>query len=317
MTIIELAEPESGCTARIAVDRGCNCFDLQIPVRGERISVLSALPGFETGAAKASSSGIPILFPFPNRIRQGRFHWAGRDYQLPVTDKFGNAIHGFCLDRPWSLVEQGPSYCIAEFQLSRHAPDRRHLWPTDFIIEVNYELLPGRLRANFRISNPTNEPLPWGLGTHPYFQLPLGAQGEIRDCLIEVPATRRWELQDCLPTGELLELDDDSDLLDGRYADQLQLDDVFTALDYDGPQFDCVITDERAGIQVIQTSPPIFREVVVFTPPNRPAICLEPYTCPTNAIELTAAGRDVGWRVLGPGSEFHTWIDITAGPVLV
>jgi aldose 1-epimerase len=74
--------------------------------------------------------------------------------------------------------------------------------------------------------------------------------------------------------------------------------------------------DERAGLQVIQTCPPIFREIVVFTPPGRAAVCIEPYTCPTDAINLTARGIDCGWRTLGPGSEFHTWIDITAGRVL-
>ena len=61
---------------------------------------------------------------------------------------------------------------------------------------------------------------------------------------------------------------------------------------------------------------PIFREIVAFTPPNRAAVCIEPYTCPTDAINLNSRGIDCGWRTLGPGSEFHTWIDITAGLVL-
>src|SRR5262245_41171988 len=45
---------------------------------------------------KPTRSGIPILFPFPNRIRAGRFNWAGKEYRLPTTDSTGkNAIHGF------------------------------------------------------------------------------------------------------------------------------------------------------------------------------------------------------------------------------
>ena len=136
------------------------------------------------------------------------------------------------------------------------------------------------------------------------------------DCLVEVPAARRWELVDCVPTGTLLELDELHDLSDGAYADVVKLDDVYTEILCDGPQFDCTIVDERAGLQVVQTCPPIFREIVAFTPPNRAAVCIEPYTCPTDAINLTARGLDCGWRTLGPGSEFHTWIDITAGPVL-
>ena len=135
-------------------------------------------------------------------------------------------------------------------------------------------------------------------------------------CLIEVPAAQRWELQDCLPTGERRELDEEHDLRFGAYVDTVQLDDVYTTVQCEGPQFDCLILDEEAGLQITLTSPPIFREIVVFTPPNRAAVCIEPYTCPTDAINLQARGIDCGWRTLAPGAEFHTWLDITAGPVL-
>ena len=64
------------------------------------------------------------------------------------------------------------------------------------------------------------------------------------------------------------------------------------------------------------TGDKVFREVVVYTPPNRDAVCLEPYTCVTDAINLQSRGIDAGWRVLEPGAEFRTWIDITARPVI-
>ena len=316
MSVLTITDPHSGSTARIAPDLGFNCFEFRAIVAGRPVDVLDAVPGFEAGGLKASGSGIPILFPFPNRIRQGKFHWAGQDYSLPVTDKFGNAIHGLCLDRPWRVIEQKDDLVTGQFQLSVDAPDRLHLWPTDFMIEVDYEIVRNRLRANFRIGNPSNKILPWGLGTHPYFKIPLGAESQVGNCLVEVPAARRWELLDRVPTGKILELDEDFDLREGAYVDAVTLDDVYTMVNCDGPQFDCTVMDERAGVQVTLTCPPIFREIVAFTPPNRAAVCLEPYTCPTDAVNLTARGIDCGWRTLGPGSEFHTWIDITAGRVL-
>jgi aldose 1-epimerase len=316
MPVLTITDRHSGSTARIAPELGFNCFEFRAMVAGQPVDVLDAMPGFDEGGQKASGSGIPILFPFPNRIRAGKFSWKGRDFSLPTTDKFGNAIHGLCLDRPWRVIEHKDDLVTGQFQLSVDAPDRLHLWPTDFLIEVDYEIVHNRLRANFRIGNPSNQSLPWGLGTHPYFKLPLGANSRVDDCLVEVPAARRWELIDCLPTGKLLELEESNDLRDGEYVSVLKLDDVYTSIDCDGPQFDCTVMDERAGLQVVQTCPPIFREIVAFTPPSRAAVCIEPYTCPTDAINLTAQGIDCGWRTLGPGSEFHTWIDITAGPVL-
>ncbi len=316
MPIITLTDPRTGASARILSDLGFNCFSFTAVVNGRPVEVLDAVPGFESGGQKPSGSGIPILFPFPNRIRAGKFSWAGKDYQLPVTDKFGNAIHGFCHDRPWRIINQGANFVTGQFKLSVDAPERRALWPADFVIEVDYELLHNRLRTNFRITNSSNVVMPWGLGTHAYFRLPLSAESRVEDCLVEVPAAKYWELMDCLPTGQRLPVDEGRDLRDGEYVSVVKLDDVLTDIDCDGPQFDCIVYDERAGLQITQTCPPIFREVVVFTPPNRNAVCLEPYTCATDAINLEQQGIDAGLRRLGPGAEFHTWIDLSASLVL-
>lgn len=317
MAVVTLQDEHTGSTVRILPERGFNCVSFQAQVGNTRVEVLDTLPGFEEGAERPSSSGIPILFPFPNRIRQGKFTWENRQYSLPLNDKRGHAIHGFCLDRPWRVIHQGTNFVTGQFQLSVDAPDRLGLWPADFLLEVDYELLHNRLRANFRIVNPTHrQNLPWGLGTHPYFRLPLSPHSRLTDCTVEVPASHYWELEGCLPTGRILPVDEARDLQEGAYVQGLKLDDVLTGMTFQGPQFDMIVMDERAGIQVVQTCPPIFREVVAFTPPNRQAICLEPYTCVTDAINLTARGLDTGWRKLPPGAEFHTWIDLSVGPVL-
>lgn len=317
MTIVTICDSASGSTARILPELGFNCFEFLASVNGSLVDVLDAVPGFESGQQKASGSGIPILFPFPNRIQAGRFTWNGKEFVLPGTDKWGNAIHGLCLDRPWRVIKQANDFVTGQFRLSVDAPDRLSLWPGDFVIEVDYELVHSRLLSRFRIFNPGSEPLPWGLGTHPYFKLPLHSSSRYDDCLVEVPARERWELVDCLPTGKTVAVDESNDLREGAYLNTLRLDDVYTGIVSEGPQFECLVMDERAGLQITLTVPPIFREIVAFTPPNRSAVCLEPYTCPTNAVNLQASGLDVGWRVLGPGQEFHTWIDLSVGPVIV
>ncbi|MDZ4686229.1 MAG: aldose 1-epimerase [Planctomycetaceae bacterium] len=317
MAVVTLTDAQTGATARVLPELGFNCFEFHAVVNGRRVDVLDSVPGFEGGGERPSRSGIPILFPFPNRIRGGRYSWKGRDYELPQNDNKGNAIHGFCFDRPWRVIKQGANHVTGQFQLSVDAPDRLALWPADFLLEVDYELLHNRLRANFRIQNTSERGLPWGLGTHAYFKLPLSADSRMDDCTVEAPATKYWELDNSLPTGRVLPLEEDRDLRDGVYLNLIQLDDVLTGVDCDGPQFDCTVLDEAAGLQVTQICPPIFREIVAFTPPNRNAVCLEPYTCVTDAINLEPQGIDAGLRVLGAGSEFHTWIDLVVSPVLV
>ena len=47
-----------------------------------------------------------------------------------------------------------------------------------------------------------------------------------------------------------------------------------------------------------------FREIVLFTPPHRNAVCVEPYTCVTDAVNLQANGVDAGWRELAPEEQW-------------
>jgi len=172
------------------------------------------------------------------------------------------------------------------------------------------------LRADIRIANPDTKPMPWGFGTHPYFRIPLSPHSEPKHCVIEAPAGEQWELVDCLPTGVRGPVESEKDLREGAYFNQLKLDDVLTGLSPGPEGMECLIIDERAGLQILQCSAPLFRELVVFTPPGRDAICLEPYSCLTDAINLQNQGIDAGWQVMPPGAELQTSIEIRASQVI-
>lgn len=320
MTIITLQDATTKSTARIAPELGFNCFEFRADVGGMVVDVIDASPNFAEGNERPSGHGTPILFPFPSRIREGKFQWEGRDYELPPDlvgqDGIGNAIHGFCLDRPWRVTAVGDHFVVGQFQLSVDAPERLKCWPADCLIEVRYELRGPNLRADIRIANPDEKPLPWGLGTHAYFRLPLGNTGDAKQCLIEVPAAREWELENLLPNGKRYDVTGDNDLRVGTRFDRLKLDNVFTGLTAGESSLDCTIFDPAAGLQMLQRCDPMFREIVAYTPPDRDAVCLEPYTCIPDAINLQQQEVDAGWQVLAPGAELTTWIEFRVGPVL-
>lgn len=318
MATVVISDP-GGSTASIATHVGFNCYEFKSVSAGGTVDVLDSEPGFDDGDKRPSANGIPLLFPFPNRIREGRFSWEGQDYQLTEDkvhfDGDGNAIHGFCYDRPWRIVDQSESSVTGEFQLSIDAPDRKELWPADFIIQVSYTVDGPILRSTIRVSNPDSKSLPWGFGTHAYFKLPLGADSDPKHCLVQADAARQWPLTDCLPSGSPSAVAESADLRDGAYYDVLKLDDVLTGLP-DSPSIETKVLDEKAGLQMVQRFDSNFRELVVFTPPWTKAICMEPYTCVTDAINLESMGIDAGWRVLEPGQEFKTTIEITTGPIV-
>ncbi len=323
MTPILLENPRTGAAAQILAEVGFNLFQLRIPVGSRTVEVLDATSDFAATGASPNHNGIPLLFPFPNRIRGARYTWDGREYVLEGVhqDGQGNAIHGLVIDRPWRVASRNEISALGQFQLSVDAPDRRALWPADFLIEVRYELRNSALRCDIRVVNPDRVPLPFGFGTHPYFRVPLSAGSRTGDCLIQAPATEEWELVGCLPTGKRLPVAGKKDLREGQELGGLKLDDVLTGLgggsgryDDDG-QIETVIMDPSAGLQVRHVFDEAFRELVVYTPPHGRSVCLEPYTCVTDAIHLHERGIDGGWRVLPAGAEFRTWFEIGAGLV--
>lgn len=89
---------------------------------------------------RPSRSGFPILFPFPNRIRDGRFVWQGRQFQLPANDPTQrNAIHGFGLAASWHLAP--PVVNVGFVELSATFTHRdRDTWPAPFELTVTYRL---------------------------------------------------------------------------------------------------------------------------------------------------------------------------------
>ncbi len=270
---------------------------------------------FENG--RPTRSGIPVLFPFPNRIRAGTFTWDGKTYHLPLNDPAKqNAIHGWACRSAWRVIDEGADgdavWLTGEFLLSRDAPDARPLWPADARLRLTYRLLHDRLRLEAEAAA-VDAPLPFGLGYHPYFAIaPFGGE----DAIVVVPAHRYWELDANLPTGVQHPVTGTRDLRIGRPLAGLVLDDVLTDLPAPPPDADSgvgllgIVRHPAGGPALRLYGSADFREVVVFTPPHRQAVCLEPYTCATDAINLQQAGVNAGWRVIAPGASWRGVVEI-------
>ncbi|HET6883706.1 MAG TPA: aldose 1-epimerase [Pirellulales bacterium] len=307
---VTLTDSATGATALVLSGYGFNCYSFRPVVGGEAIEVLWSEPEFATGQAKASHSGIPILFPFPGRLRGSHLAYEGHTYPLGSDDGRGNAIHGFVLNRPWRIVEMLPQRVTGEFHAAVDEPGLVKRWPADFRLVVSYELKGNALTCEIDVQNPGASRLPFGLGLHPYFRLPLGTGGQADDCLVTVPTAEYWELQNMLPTGRRLPASERANLAGTmRFAD-MQLDDVFTGL----TATDVVrttIEDPHSGRMLELAFDASFRECVVYNPPHREAVCIEPYTCVPDAYELEATGIEAGLRHLHAGESFHTRFEIS------
>jgi len=127
-------------------------------------------------------------------------------------------------------------------------------------------------------------------------------------CTVQADAREVWELQQLLPTGTRRAAEGMLDLTTLRSFETLRLDDVYTGVE-SAPAVGELrllgsLRQAAYAVEMRLLAAPAFRELVMFTPGHRQAICLEPYTCATDAINLQQRGIEAGWRVLQPG---ETW----------
>ena len=298
---IWILEDDAGTRLDIWPELGFNAFRWTV----QGVDLLDADPAFFS-ELRPSRSGFPILFPFPNRIRDGRFSWAGKEYALPLNCPKGvHAIHGFALNAAWTPLLPVLTEDHAELAAEFHGGAN---WPATFSLTVTYRLGRTTLDIVARVRS-FDMPLPMGLGYHPYFRVaPFGGD----EARVFAAAERYWVLDENLPTGEVKVAESPGTAIPGlcparRFGD-LHVDAVYTALN---PLARENNLDLIAGIEHPNGSrrlhlwaSPSFRELVVFTPPHRRSICLEPYACATDAINLQARGVDAGWIVLPP---HQTW----------
>ena len=299
---VSLLDSATGTEAKVLVGFGFNCFEFRVRRGDQPIDVLWSTRDFASGRERASSSGTPILFPFPGRIPGTKYSWQGQDYLLTAGDGRGNAIHGFVLDRVWRVIEQTGTKVTGQFHAARDEPALLQSWPADFRITVSYEVGDAVLDASILVENPDDRPLPCGLGTHPYFRLPLGGSSA-DDCVVRLPVAERWELREMLPTGKRLPVTNAAAYQAGLPFSEITMDDVFAGLIFAEDLCQASITDPGSGATMSLQFDRAFRECVVYTPPHREAICIEPYTCVPGGLALD--GIDTGLRVLGPGESFQ------------
>ncbi|HEX2036973.1 MAG TPA: aldose 1-epimerase [Chloroflexota bacterium] len=330
-----LTDRETAAEAVIVPGAGNNVTHFRVRPAG-RTEVLDALLPPSEGSGLGShgyGAGNPILFPFPNRVREGKYTFEGRSYQLEVNETArGNHIHGLVSNRPWQVEATGASEADGAWQRAfielQSFPDAARQYPFPCRLTVTTRLRDGTLIQEIAVRNTGSARLPMGFGTHPWFPAVHPIPSRARDAgdagagpavldedggaramtEVLVPADRYWELEGLVPTGRTVPVDEHPEQFDLRTwhaLDGHEYDDVFTALRRRGDGWsEAGIRYPAAGLELMVEASPEFREWVLYAPTSRAVVCLEPYTGTTNAVNLEPQGIDAGLVVLDPGQEW-------------
>ena len=104
------------------------------------------------------------LVPYVNRIRGGRFNFRGREVTIePNMPGDPSPLHGQGWLSPWRVENADPSEALLSFH---HRPGE---WPWEFLAEQRFVLDERGLSLRLTCRNLSREPMPCGLGQHPYF----------------------------------------------------------------------------------------------------------------------------------------------------
>ncbi|MFL6844421.1 MAG: aldose 1-epimerase [Allosphingosinicella sp.] len=236
----------------------------------------------ESDPSPTALASFPLV-PFVNRIRDGVFTFRGRRVTLArnlLPDP--SPLHGQGWQAPWEVV--------------RHAPDGAELvyryqpgeWPWAYEARQTFALDPAGLTLVLSCTNRSDEPMPCGLGQHPYFlcgpetRLDTGVESvwTIDEKVLpveKVPAVGRYDLRDRLVCGQGLDHG------------------------FGGWSGRAVITDPARPFRIEMSSPDA-RFFQLYSPAAGGLFVAEPVTHANAALnEPEAEWAELGMRVLEPG----------------
>jgi aldose 1-epimerase len=234
-----------------------------------------------------------LLAPWPNRLQDGRFEWAGEQHQTPLSEPdTHNAIHGLVRWSAWRVAETATERVRLDHRLYAQPG-----WPWVLDFTVEYVLSARGLAVRTVVENPGDAPCPLGIGWHPYIN------GPVDDMVLTLPAKAAYVSDERgLPIRTFDVEGTKMDFRAGRGVGNSRLDTAFTGLQADG--------DGRAVVDVHLRDRSVklwmdehYTHVMIYRPDDGQGLAVEPMTCAPNMLKTGD-----GLVVLKGGASFEaTW----------
>lgn len=300
---------------QVVPEAGCNVCSIEV----DGIEFLRTAPAITQ--LPGTKFGVPVLYPTPNRVRESVMTWGGREYRYPPNNG-PHFLHGLAHSRPWEVLEvreladrrgTTPPAVELDARLGFGPGEPKFaLFPHPHQLLLSIRVAPGVVRWTYTVDNTEGQiPVPFGFGLHPWFRH-IGPRSAT---FLSVPATHWMEAFALIPTGVLADLEGSPyDLRAPRMLDDFHIDDVYFGITPDKPSR---IEYRAAGREVELAASDDFTHMVVFTPADRGAFCVENQTCSTNAHNLDNAGlkEPAHLLVVEPGQTHSGWVEFRFRPM--
>lgn len=278
--------------ARLALEAGDLQLDL-VPRLGGAVAGYRwrrggrATPLFRESPADAAdvlqTASFPLV-PYCNRIRDGRFAFRGRHIRLtPNLAPQRHPLHGQGWRAAWMVAECGTNHAELVY---RHEPGE---WPWAYEARQRFLLEPSGLEHTLACRNLSDQPMPCGLGFHPFFDAPP-------DTVLDAHVSGVWTIDaEIMPVALRPPVGRYS--LASRAIAGADLDNG-----YEGWSGEATIRwpSRRAGVRILSKAP----RFQVFAPADQPVLCAEPVTNANDALSRPEGEwEDCGVTVLEPDEQ--------------
>lgn len=206
----------------------------------------------------------PILFPVCGRLRDGAARIDGKRYSIPM--------HGFARDYEHQVHERKKdrvTFCFSD------SAETKNMYPFSFSLYTGYILDGKILRCRYEVKNRSGSSMPFSIGYHTGYRLPLSDHSNAGDC------TLMFEKEETIPC--LLQEDG---LLTGKTAPFLQGEhnaDLFGSC-FPGT---CILENfrsryldlqDRGAGKTIRVGISGFPQLAIWiSHETRPFVCIEPW----------------------------------------
>lgn len=286
---------EAGGGIDVSFAPGAGMIGCSLLHRGEEL--LGQRAGLRCYAEAGKTMGIPLLYPWANRIGERRFALAGGEVNLDLpglqlaTDAAGLPMHGLLAGAAnWEVLRHEPSgdggVLAARFDFAAQ-PALLAAFPFPHEIGFEAALDGAELTVTVTVRPSGEVAVPVAFGFHPYLRLPDVPRAEWK---VEVPVRERVLLDERMrPTGA----EEPVEIAPGPLGSRT-FDDAFRAPPA-GEPFVIAGGGRRLELRFGES----YRFAQVYAPSDDDVIAIEPMTAPTNALV-----SDEDLPLVSPGDTF-------------
>jgi aldose 1-epimerase len=229
--------------------------------------------------------GAFVMAPWCNRIEAGSVAVGSRRITLDPNFSDGSAIHGQVFARRWE--PQGDRSLIV-----RAGGDE---WPWEYEVGLNTDVVEGSLRIEQTLTNLAPDPMPAGIGLHPWFRRPL--EVAIRGDLVHKANT--VSLPQPEPVSGPFDLREIGEMSDDLDATWTRLDDPPVELRWPSLGVHATMRIAAPGAYVVAASPS-----------RLDAIAVEPETHAPQGLRRMLNGEPGALMLLDPAQSINLRVEI-------